>query len=669
MKKEDPEPPVAWAPPEEKPSLAGRVFRWLIGKPRNLEDRSLFHHISLIPFLAWVGLGADGLSSSSYGPSEAFINLNEHTYLAVGLALAVALTIFIISSAYSHIIEAFPHGGGGYVVATHLLGERAGVVSGCALLVDYVLTITVSIAAAGDALFSFSALIPWQHHKVLFEILMILFLIVINLRGVKESVIVLLPIFIIFLVTHVVLVLGNIAIHLGDLPRVGADLNAGFHKGLGTLGLGGMALLFIRAYSMGGGTYTGLEAVSNGLPIMRAPRVPTGKRTMLYMAVSLAFMAGGLLVCYLLTGIRPADGQTLNFLLSDKFFGHWPLGSLIVLVTMVSEGALLIVGAQAGFIDGPRVLSNMAIDSWVPRRFAALSDRLTTQNGILLMGTASMAALLYTSGNVRHLVVMYSINVFLTFSLSMFGMLKHWIQVRKEERIWKRRAFLFLIGFLLCVTILVITTIEKFEEGGWITITATSICIALCFLIRRHYREVAAYLMEFDRFFKDLPLQEHGETPPLSPAAPTAAILVGGYGGTGIHLTLNILKAFPNYFHNIVFMSVGIIDSGKFKGEDEIEALRTTTERTLHDYVELARKLGLPATCKLSLGTDVVDESERLCCQVAREFPHTTFFAGQVVFKKEKWYHRLLHNQTSFNIQKRLHWDGLTMVILPMRVQ
>ena len=173
--------------PEGRLTLAERVRRFLIGRPRDLTDRRIFYRISLIPFLAWVGLGADGLSSSSYGPQEAFLALGAHTYLAVGLALATAGTVIIIAWGYSHIIEQFPHGGGGYVVATKLLGEKAGVVSGNALLVDYVLTITTSIAAAGDALFSFLPL-PWQVVKLPAEALIILGLTTLNIRGVKESV-------------------------------------------------------------------------------------------------------------------------------------------------------------------------------------------------------------------------------------------------------------------------------------------------------------------------------------------------------------------------------------------------------------------------------------------------------------------------------------------------
>ena len=168
-------------------SLSEKIKKTLFGKPRNIKDPTLFHKLALIPILAWIGLGADGLSSSSYGPEEAFKTLGSHIYLALFLALATALTVFIISYAYSRIIEYFPSGGGGYIVATHTLGEKAGVVSGSALLVDYMLTITVSIVSCGDAIFSFFP-VSWQAYKIPFDIFAILLLVILNLRGVKESV-------------------------------------------------------------------------------------------------------------------------------------------------------------------------------------------------------------------------------------------------------------------------------------------------------------------------------------------------------------------------------------------------------------------------------------------------------------------------------------------------
>lgn len=478
--------------PEERGGLVGLTKRILVGKPKDLADHSLFHKISLIPILAWVGLGADGLSSSAYGPEEAFKALGEHTYLAIPVALMMIFTVFIISAAYRKIIDEFPHGGGGYVVASKLLGNRAGVVSGCSLVVDYILTITVSIAAAGDAIFSFIP-VPFHGFKLPLEIGLILALTVLNIRGVKESVLLLTPVFMVFLVTHVIGIFGGIYFHLSDFAATTAKVSSGIQSGFGSIGLAGMFMLFIHAYTMGGGTYTGIEAVSNGLPIMRDPKTVTGKRTMAYMAISLAFTAAGLIFCYLLWDIKIAEGKTMNAVLFESMATHFPGGSVAVIVTLLSEGLLLVVAAQAGFIDGPRVLANMAVDSWVPRKFSALSDRLTTGNGIVIMGFLALVALIYTQGDVGHLVVMYSINVFLTFSLSIFGMLKsYWKDKRKPKR--KSGLAIFSAGFALCATILIFTVYEKFLVGGWITLLVTSIFVAVCFMIRAHYLGVARKL-------------------------------------------------------------------------------------------------------------------------------------------------------------------------------
>lgn len=640
----------------------------LFGKPKDLRDRSIFHHLSLIPLLAWVGLGADGLSSSAYGPEEAYKALGSHVYLAVLLALMTGATVFIISSAYRRIIEAFPHGGGGYVVASKLLGKQFGVISGCALLVDYVLTIAISIAAAGDALFSF---LPLGLHglKATAEIGLILFLTVLNIRGVRESVLVLTPIFVVFLFTHALAIGGGLLVHLTEWPVTFHNIGTGFQGGFTMLGPTAMALLILHSYSLGGGTYTGIEAVSNGLPIMREPKVVTGKRTMTYMAVSLALTAAGLLLCYLLWKVEAVEGKTLNAVLFEKLFEGLPGGPLVVVVTLLSEGMLLVVAAQTGFIDGPRVLANMAIDSWLPRRFAALSERLTTGNGVLLMSASSLLALLYTRGNVSHLVVMYSINVFLTFSLSIFGMLKSYIQEPKGKPHWKSGVVLFSVGFALCSTILVITTAEKFSEGGWVTLTITAGLVLLCFTIKRHYLDVAKKLRSLEIAPKELHRTSGATTSSTpDPKERTAAILVGGYGGLGINTVRKILETFPGVFKNLIFISVGVVDSGGFKGGEEIEALRHDTEGMLGKYVRLGRELGMPSTFRSSIGTDVVHEGLILCQQLVKEFPLTTFFTGKVIFSEESWYQRILHNETGAALQKRLQLAGLTMVVLPAKV-
>ncbi len=655
------------SPEPGTPGLAQKIRQTLVGKPRDLRDRHLFHAISLIPFLAWVGLGADGLSSSAYGPEEAFKTLGAHTYLAVALALMAGLTVFIISAGYRGIIEAFPHGGGGYVVASKLLGRSAGVISGSALLVDYVLTITVSIAAAGDVIFSFlpPTLVGL---KLPLEIAFILGLTTLNIRGVRESAIALAPIFLIFVISHVIVIVGGVIAHAGELPATTRAVTTGFHDGAKTLGIGGMLLLFVHAYSLGGGTYTGIEAVSNGLPIMREPRVQTAKRTMLYMAVSLAFTAAGLLVCYLLWDVSPVPGKTLNAVLVEKMTARLPGGQAMAIITLFSEGILLVVAAQAGFLDGPRVLANMAVDHWVPRRFAALSDRLTAQNGIVLMGAASLGALLYTHGDVGKIVVMYSINVFLTFSLSLFAMTRKTIAERRTTPGWMRKLAVFLLGFALCAVILVITVFEKFGEGGWLTLVVTALVVGLCFIIRRHYRQVRFRLAALYQNVRDLDDGTHAPLPITNPNAPTACILVASYDGVGIHTLLNVFRSFPNHFRNLVFVSVGVIDSGGFKGADSVEALEQATEAKLKRFCSLAASLELPSTYKVSIGTDAVEEAETLCRQVMAEFPVVTFVGGKVIFARETWYQRFLHNETALAIQKRLYWMGATMVVLPAKV-
>jgi amino acid transporter len=656
---------------ERDRSLSERVRRTVLGAPRDVSDTSQLHKMSLIAFLAWVGLGADGLSSSAYGPEEAFRTLGVHTYLAIGLAVATALTVLIISASYSSIIEQFPTGGGGYVVASHLLGPRIGVISGCALVVDYVLTITVSVASGGDAVFS---LLPQRLHnaKLPSEFLVIGLLIALNLRGVKESIKTLLPIFLVFLATHALLIAWSFFGHLGQVPAVAHQVKQGFTAGLGTLGLAGMAALLLRAYALGGGTYTGIEAVSNGLQIMREPRVETGKRTMVYMALSLALTAGGILVGYLLLNAQHVEGKTMNAILAENVFGNWRLGGLplgygLVLVTLLSEGLLLVVAAQAGFIDGPRVMATMATDSFFPHRFAALSEQLTMQNGVLLMGASALAMLFYTQGNIQTLVFMYSINVFLTFTLSQLSMSRFWWAKRGPRR--RRHLAIHGVALVLCASILVITLVERFTHGGWVTVLITSAFVVLCYVIHVHYARARAGLRQLDDVLGSLPTTGEPNRAPLDPKVPTAVLLVSAFNGFGVHTMLSILRFFPGLYKQFVFVSIAVVDSGSFKGKEEIEALRQQSEADLDKYDDLARRLGFPADCVSQLGIEVVSEAAQVCKRVNQIYPKATIFTGKLVFRREHFFYRLLHNETSWFIQRRLQWMGVPMVVLPIRSQ
>ena len=648
-------------------SFLEKIKHTLIGKPRSIKDPRLFHKLALIPILAWIGLGADGLSSSSYGPEEAFKTLGQHTYLAIFLAIATATTVLIISFAYTKIIEYFPSGGGGYIVATHTLSGKAGVVSGAALLVDYMLTITVSIVSCGDAIFSFFPASA-QQYKIPFDICAIILLVILNLRGVKESVSLLAPIFIVFVITHILLIGYGILSHIPQIGPVSHQIRTDFNAGLAVLGGGGMLLLFLKAFSMGGGTYTGIEAVSNGLQILREPRVHNGKRTMIYLATSLAVTAGGILVCYLLLKVQPIEGQTLNAVLAGKVFGGWKIGRALALITIFSEGALLLVASQTGFVDGPRVMANMAVDYWFPHRFASLSDRFSIQNGVILMGGAAILLLLYSHGNITTLVVMYSINVFLTFSLSQLGMSRFFIKNRAKEKKWKKYLPVHIVGLALCLTILVITSIEKFAMGGWLTFVITSIVIFLCFMTRAHYNKVRGGVRELDDLLLNLPTKGPVNTMPVDPKAMTAIQLVNGYNGFGVHTFLSILASFPGLYKNFIFVSVAEVDVGSFKGSDAVSCMEGSVCDFLRKYVELARKLGFAADFRYDLGTDIVKTASSLVESIAKKFPKSTVFAGQSVFRQSGLIHRLMHNETAFAIQQQLRWKGITTVILPIRI-
>jgi hypothetical protein len=432
-----------------------------------------------------------------------------------------------------------------------------------------------------------------------------------------------------------------------------------------------MILLFFRAYSLGGGTFTGIEAVSNGLQIMREPQAETGKKTMTYMAVSLAVTASGILVAYLLLHTQPMAGKTMNALLSEAVFDRWSvagvnLGSWLVPVTMVSEGMLLFVAAQAGFIDGPRVMANMAVDSFLPHRFAALSERLTMQNGVLLMGGSALAMLFYTKGDIHTLIVMYSINVFLTFTLSQLSMTKLWLR-RRDHPKRPRSLALHLIALVMCMTILAITVFEKFGHGGWLTVLITALFVVLCFGIKAHYDGVRSGLRKLDEILGSLTIRGEPNHGPLDPNAPTAVQLVNGFSGLGVHTLLSTLRFFPGLYKQFVFVSVAVVDSGSFKGKEEVDALQLRTEEDVAKYVQLARGLGFPAEGVTNVGTEVLDEATELCTGVARRYPKATIITGRLVFRREHVFQGLLHNETPKMIQQRLQWLGVPMVILPIR--
>lgn len=639
--------------------------RFFLGKPLDPLSPSSRKHIALVTLMAWIGLGADPLSSSCYGPEETFLALGAYPHLAIFIVIIMVVTIFIISLGYNQVIELFPSGGGGYKVASRLLHQYAGLVSGSALIVDYMLTIAVSTASGTDALFSF--LPPWlAQYKLYVEAGAIIALMVLNLRGMKEAIYVLLPIFMGFVVTHFLLILYGIFAHSRGLMEIGPVVMQDTHQLAKEVGWLSVIGLVLHAYSLGAGTYTGLESVSNNVHRLAEPRVATGKRTMMYMAFSLSFTAGGITLLYLLWHAQPVPGQTLNAVVFGSILGDSWAGHLMLMLTLALEAGLLFVAANAGFASGPSVLASMAIDGWVPNRFRHLSSRLVVQNGVVLYGLAALAILYITKGKVSTLVILYSINVFITFTMSLLGISIYWARHRASKG-WVWHLILSIVSCAVTASILCITLFFKFTAGGWMTVVITSSIVLICYLIRRHYLDVAGKLKDLDRLLHQ-PVPDGVFTPKIIDPTQSTAVIVVNSLSVGMHTLLSVLRLFPGQFKNFVFISVGEVDVESFSAEYELNAMQKEVEKRLDYFVRFCSDNGYPSEAYSGFATDIVSELKRLTDTVSAQYPAAIFFASQLIFSKDNVIMRFLHNQTPLILQHHLHMKGKELMIMPMKL-
>jgi len=399
------------------------------------------------------------------------------------------------------------------------------------------------------------------------------------------------------------------------------------------------------------------------------------------LATSLSIAVIGLIVSYFLFDVHIQPGKTLNAVLITNAIAGWNpfVGKSFLYITLISEAALLFVAAQTGFLDGPRVMANMAHDSWLPRRFSMLSDRLVSQNGILIMGGAAFVVIWLSKATVGLLVVLYSINVFITFSLSQFGMVKHWIQERKNDPKWFGKLLINGTGFLLTTFILITVVVIKFDEGGWITVLITGTLVALAFYIKSHYNSIGKEIRKIQQVMNskmpetiaDLK-ENHKRKPdedPIDVTDMTAVILVNGYSGIGLYSLFKLLSKFKNVYKNFVFIEVGIVDADSFHHEAVVETIKEETEQDLRKYVYLINQLGYNAEYRYRVGTDVAEEVLNIVPEIIDKYTNTTFVGGQLVFGGTYRISRMLHNHTIFSIQRRLYKFGLTTIIIPISLR
>nr|WP_249181673.1 amino acid permease [Burkholderia vietnamiensis] len=419
--------------------------------------------------LASAGLGANGLSAACYGPEKAFLALGHHPEFGTILALATAPTVVVLALAYTQIVKLFPSGGGNYKVVSQLLGPGMGLVAGSALLVDYMLTIAVSLASGTDGLFS---ILPpgAQPQKLTVEVGLALLLIALNLRGVSTGIRFLLPVVLAFVLSHAFLIVYGIASSTQSVPTALTSAASGAHRLSQETGWMLVIALLVRAYALGGSSFTGIEAIANNVNLLAKPRYRTGKTVLLSVALTLGFVAGGILTLYTLSGVRPVYGKTLNAVALGAVIGTLPIvplakGSLLLAV-LALEGAVLFVAANSILIFAPSLLGSMATDSWLPHAFRHLSSRLVRQNGVLFIGASALAILVASRGELGLLVVLYSINVFLSLALAKAGLCRYWWTRRGQIRGWPLRMSIAVAGFLIASTILIVTLTQKFFVGG-----------------------------------------------------------------------------------------------------------------------------------------------------------------------------------------------------------
>lgn len=648
--------------------MFARIKKILIGQSQDPFSAKNRQHIVLIAFLAWVGLGADGLSSSCYGPALGFLALHRYEHLALFLALLTAITVFLIALSYNQVIELFPNGGGGYKVAKELLGPISGLASGSALIIDYTLTISISIASGVQAIFS---LLPkyFQGHMILAEVLVIFALMALNLRGMKESIKILLPIFLGFFISHLIIITYGIFSHGTELPSMIGTTFKETHDAIGNIGIIAVIAILLRAYSLGSGTYTGLEAVSNNVNMLAEPRVNTGRMTMLYMAFSLSLMASGLILIYLLWNVQPVAGMTLNAVVFQDILGqsHW--GHLSLIILLFFEAGLLLVGGNTGFLGGPAVLANMAQDDWVPRLFGILSSRLVKQNGVLFFGICAAITIILTDGSLEFLVILYSINVFITFSISLLGLAKYWWQNRSEKH-WLKRFTLSGVGFLTCFLILLVTLFTKLKSGSWIAISATLVLMGLCYLLKRHYDHYEQLKINLDREL-EIPLDEiqrDEDTLKLDPTQPTAVFLVKEIGST-LHTLLWVERMFPKHFRNYVFLSYGNVDTGSFGSERTLHLLKRRTQRILNYLVRFARQNGIAATTVEGYGANPINDISEMAEKIQEHYVNNVFFIPQYVLGHEAFFSRFLHSHFADAIQRELQVIGIKLLVVPLNLK
>ncbi|TCM89148.1 amino acid/polyamine/organocation transporter (APC superfamily) [Paenibacillus sp. BK033] len=456
------------------------IKRLLIGRP--LKSTELGEQ-KLIKTKALAILSSDALSSVAYGPEQILLVLMTVSAAAfwysipIGVGVLVLLTALILS--YRQIIFAYPHGGGAYVVSKENLGVFPGLISGGALLVDYILTVAVSVSAGTDAITS--AFPSLHEHSVLISILFVLFITILNLRGVTESASILAyPVYLFVLAIVVMVIVGLYKIASGDVSPA-------LHTSLGTPVAGISLFLLLRAFASGSSALTGVEAISNAIPNFKDPAPNNAAKTLLAMGGLLSILFSGIVFLAYYYGVSPKEDVTVVSQIAEGIFGRHTMYYFIQGTTAL----ILILAANTGYSAFPLLAVNLAKDKFIPRMFTARGDRLGYSNGIISLGILSIILIVAFQGKTEHLIPLYAVGVFIPFTLSQTGMLVKWFRQRPKG--WVGKFTINSIGALISFIVTIMFFLTKFEQV-WSILIFLPLIIFVFHRIKKHYEAVGEQL-------------------------------------------------------------------------------------------------------------------------------------------------------------------------------
>jgi amino acid transporter len=456
------------------------VKRIIIGKP--LKTSALGEQ-KLNKLKALAILSSDALSSVAYGTEQILLVLSAVGFLAYWYSIPIAIGVLILLTAlmlsYRQIIYAYPQGGGAYVVSKNNLGENAGLIAGGSLLVDYILTVAVSVSAGTDAITS--AFPSLYHYNVIIAILMVILITILNLRGVTESASILAYPVYLFVFTLLIL------IGVGIWKVVNGEVPTELHTPIGTTVPGLSVFLLLKAFSSGCSALTGVEAISNAVPNFKEPSAKNAVKTLTMMGLFLAVLFSGITFLAFWFGIAPSGEETVISQIATEVFGKNAMYYFIQVTTAI----ILILAANTGYAAFPLLAVNLASDKYMPRIFTVRGDRLSYSNGIVILGISSILLIIFFDGHTEKLIPLYAVGVFIPFTLSQTGMSRKWMKEKPEG--WKGKLAINLIGAFITFTVLVILFTTKFFQV-WPVLFFLPIVVFGFHKINKHYQNVAEQL-------------------------------------------------------------------------------------------------------------------------------------------------------------------------------